>query len=387
MKPLCYAPFIGLYATGYADYAPCCVSEKLQLDMTVEQYWTSDEMKQLRSELTEGVWPTSCAYCERKKTKGLKADVDFWNTFYQQADVEINIESGNTTGAPLYLDYRPSNICNLKCRMCVPNASNQIEQEINLNPQLNKWRKANNRTLKYTDELQEYLGSVKLKQIKILGGEPTLDENVITLLENLIAQHGDDLPELRFTTNGTNLNTRFRRIMEKFSNIHVCYSVDAANATYEYVRTNGNWNKTRKQIEENFSSRLAQANKRGFNVVVMPYNQFALNELLDWFYSLYQNGYTDFYVNFDDSDIYYTSMSAILPDDMQEFITRTQQWIDTADDNFINSIDGMNRLLPLLRSVEHKSEHYEAFVRYNNELDSVRETKLIELDKRFERYI
>jgi sulfatase maturation enzyme AslB (radical SAM superfamily) len=386
MKPLCYAPFIGLYATGYADYAPCCVSEKLQLDMTAEQYWTSEEMKQLRSELTEGVWPTSCAYCERKKSKGLRADVDFWNTFYEQDDVEIDIVSGNTTGAPLYLDYRPSNVCNLKCRMCVPNASSQIEQEINLNPHLGMWRKAHNRSLKYTSELSEYLSSVKLKQIKILGGEPTLDENVITLLENLIAQHGDDLPELRFTTNGTNLNARFRRIMEKFIDIHVCYSVDAANSTYEYIRTNANWDKTRKQIEENFNSRLARANKRGFNTVVMPYNQFALTELLDWFYSLYARGHTDFYVNFDDSDIYYTSMSAILPDDMTAFIKRTQDWIDRADPAFVQRIDGVGRLMDLLHSVDYNEKHYLAFVQYNRELDAVRNTQLIDLDPRFERY-
>jgi MoaA/NifB/PqqE/SkfB family radical SAM enzyme len=387
MKPLCYAPFIGLYATGYADYAPCCVSEKLQLDMTAEQYWTSDELKSLRSELSAGVWPKSCAYCERKKSKGLRADVDFWNTFYEQADVEIDIEIGNTTGAPLYLDYRPSNVCNLKCRMCVPNASNQIEQEINLNPMLRHWRKAHNRPLKYTDELLNYLGNIHLKQIKILGGEPTLDESVIVLLEKIIEQRGNDLPELRFTTNGTNLNSRFRRIMEKFPDIHVCYSVDAANATYDYIRTNGNWEKTRKQIEENFDSRLAQANRRGFNVVVMPYNQFTLTELLDWFYSLYQKGHNDFYVNFDDSDIYYTSMSAILPEDMKSFIARVQHWIDLVDNDFVKRIDGMTKLLPLLETVEFDEEHYREFKKYNNALDFVRKTKLIELDQRFDKYI
>lgn len=385
-KPLCYAPFIGLYATGYADYAPCCVSEKSELSMTAEQYWVSDEMKQLRQQLLDGEWPSSCSYCERKKSKGLRADVDFWNTFYENSEVEIDLAIGNTSGAPLYLDYRPSNVCNLKCRMCVPNASNQIEQEINLNPHLGKWRKAHNRSLKYVNELSEYLGSVKLKQIKILGGEPTLDENVITLLENLIENHSNNLPELRFTTNGTNLNARFRRIMERFPDIHVCYSVDAANATYDYIRSNGNWNKTRKQIEENFDTRLARANKRGFNAVVMPYNQFTLNELLDWFYSLYKRGHNDFYVNFDDSDIYYTSMSAILPDDMAAFIERTQAWIDDIEPGFVQCIDGIDRLMDLLHSVEHNPEHYAAFVRYNRELDAVRNTKLTDLDKRFDRY-
>lgn len=383
-KPLCYAPFIGLYATGYADYAPCCVSEKSQHSMPAEQYWTSDEMRDIRSKLLNGEWPSSCNYCERKHIKGLRNDTVHWDNLYERDTLTINVDTGNSTNRPLYLDYRPSNICNLKCRMCVPNASSKIEEEINANPHLGKWRKAHNRQLQYIDELTEYLSTTELKQIKILGGEPTLDENVIALLENII-DNSIVLPELRFTTNGTNLNARFKRIMQQFTDIHVCYSVDGTDDTYNYIRTNANWTKTKKQIEENYRTTLQHARHSGFNVVLMPYSMYNLTSLLDWFYELYTQGY-EFYVNFDDSDIYYTSMSAILPADMNQFIDAVRDWIDTADPLFVKRIDGIDRLLPLLQSVEHNSDHYTAFIKYNNELDAVRGTQLINLDKRFEKY-
>lgn len=382
-KPLCYAPFIGLYATGYADYAPCCVSEKSQHSMPAEQYWTSDEMRDIRSKLLNGEWPTSCNYCERKHIKGLRNDTAHWDKVYNKNNVEINVETGNETHNPLYVDYRPSNLCNLKCRMCVPNSSSKIEEEINANPHLSKWRTAHNRQLKYTNELTQYLSTIDLKQIKILGGEPTLDENVIEILENII-ENSETLPELRFTTNGTNLNARFERIMQKFTNINICYSIDAVEDTYNYIRTNANWIKTKRQIEENFKA--LRTKSIGFNVVIMPYSQYSFTNLLDWFYALYTQGY-EFYINFDDSDIYYTSMSAILPADMNRFINQVSEWVETADPLFINSIEGMSRLLPLLKSVEHNKEHYTAFIKYNNELDAVRNTRLINLDTRFEKYI
>ena len=388
--PLCYAPFVGLFATGYGDYAPCCVSDKTMLDVTAEQYWTSDELKTIRSELLNGRWPSGCSLCKKNFSKGITSEIDFWYKFYNRnaSGLEIDIDTGNRMAHPLYIDYRPTNQCNLKCRMCVPNASSQIEQEINENPELSVWRRSKNRKLKYIEELTDYIGGVELNTIKILGGEPTMDPNVISLLENIITtaeKNNHELPVLRFTTNGTTLNKRFRKILEKFKSIRVCYSVDAVGHTYNYIRTNANWNVTKKQIEENFKTRLTDASVSGFNVVLMPYNQYSFNELLDWFYDLYNNGYKDFYIDFYDSDINYTSMSAILPDDMNNFICRTEEWIDNCDDNeFIKKIV---KLIPLLQSVKYDENNYKQFVKYSKQLDVVRKTSLLHLDDRFEKYI
>lgn len=387
--PLCYAPFIGLYATGYGDYAPCCVSDKTMMDVTAEQYWTSDELKSVRSELLNGQWPKGCSLCKNNFSKGITSEIDFWSKFYQRnaKEISIDIEVGNEMSHPLYIDYRPTNQCNLKCRMCVPNASSQIEQEINENPELSVWRRSNNRKLKYIDELTDYIGGIELNTIKILGGEPTMDSNVIALLESIIEtadKNNHELPTLRFTTNGTTLNKRFRRILEKFKNIQVCYSIDAVGETYNYIRTNANWNVTKKQIEENFNTRLTDASVSGFNVVLMPYNQYSTNDLLDWFYQLYLSGHANFYISFYDSDINYTSMSAILPDDMKEFIQRTESWIrDCPDIDFVKKID---KLVPLLKTVEYNEENYKKFTKYSSQLDTIRKTSLLELDSRFEKY-
>jgi len=382
-RPLCYAPFIGLYATGYGEYAPCCVSKKHKQDVTAEQYWNSEPLKKTRQKLLAGEFPDDCSYCENKVKNELSSDIDLWDKHYNNETIDVM--QGNETGAPKYLDYRPTNECNLKCRMCVPNASSQIEREFEQHPDMQRWRKVYKNELKYVDELHDYLNRINLTQIKILGGEPTIDPTVIQLLEKLIDTHGNDLPELRFTTNGTNLNKRFQNIMNKFENISVSFSVDAVGDTYNYIRTNGAWNKTQAQIEHSFETRLRDQPK-SFNVVLMPYNQFAFTDLLDWFHDLYDRGHR-FYINFDDSDIGYSSMSAILPSDMRKFITRITQWIDQASTGFMKDIGGMQKLLPLLQGVKYSYENYKEFVAYNARLDKIRKSSLTDLDTRFKNYV
>ena len=129
--------------------------------------------------------------------------------------------------------------------MCVPNASSQITKEFQEHKDMQEWFSAPDKVVKNFDAFKDFTGSIELKQIKILGGEPTMDPLVLDFLETIIDNY-EILPALRFTTNGTNLNKRFRNIMEKFEDIHIVFSIDAVGDAYEYVRTNANWSKTKK---------------------------------------------------------------------------------------------------------------------------------------------
>jgi MoaA/NifB/PqqE/SkfB family radical SAM enzyme len=288
-KPLCYAPFIGMYATGYGEFAPCCVSKKEKYgNLTPENFWTSDEMIRIRKEMLSHVWPAKCSYCKNKFEKNLPNDIWIWEKHYDKKPVELNTNNGNTTNGPLFLDYRPSNHCNLKCRMCVPNSSSQIELEFLKNPEMQKWFSSRKREVINFDAFKTFSTKIQLEQIKILGGEPTLDPMVLEFLESIIKNY-TKLPSLRLTTNGTNLNYRFKNIMKKFDDIHIVFSIDAVDETYDYVRTNATWKKTKKTIETIFKNNMAS--HYGFNVVLMPYNLFNLLDLLSWFKNLRDYGY------------------------------------------------------------------------------------------------
>jgi molybdenum cofactor biosynthesis enzyme MoaA len=379
-KPLCYAPFIGMYATGYGEYAPCCVSKKEKYGtLTPENFWVSEEMKTIRTQMLNHTWPDKCSYCMNKTLNNLPNDIWIWEKHYDKVSVTIDIERGNETGGPLFLDYRPSNYCNLKCRMCVPNSSSQIELEFIENKEMQKWFTARKREVINFESFKEFANSIKLEQIKILGGEPTLDPMVLEFLEN-IYQNYKKLPSLRITTNGTNLNQRFKKIMEKFTDIHLVFSIDAVGETYDYVRTNASWNKTKKTIEKIFENNMASY--YGFNVVLMPYNLFNLIDLLEWFKSLKKLNY-NFSVFFDSSDIDYTGLSSVLVEDKEQVISEINTWKNKNSDMVHEATD----ILSLLNQIEFNSDAHLKFISYNNSLDTIRKTNLLKLDERLKNYV
>ena len=377
-KPLCYAPFIGMYATGYEQFAPCCVAQKDKYkNTTPQEYWTSKEMQEMRQQLLAQEWPDKCKFCKNKNANGLKDETWIWDKHFSKVDIELDIEYGNSSKGPMFLDYRPSNYCNLKCRMCVPNASSQITTEFQQNSHLQKWFSAPEKVVKNFDEFKEFTSNIELKQIKILGGEPTLDPLVLDFLEAILDNY-ETLPSLRFTTNGTNLNARFRKIMERFDDIHIVFSIDAVSNAYDYIRSNANWSKTKKIIEEIFDKNLAK--NYGFNIVLMPYNIFHMTDLLDWFVDLKDKGY-NFDTFYDLSEGYTTEMNAVLTDHLREAIKDLIEWHES------NTNYNIQDILDLYNTVTFNKESYDRFVEYNNNLDKVRQTNLTLLDKRFEQYV
>lgn len=351
-KPLCYAPFIGMYTTGYGEYAPCCVATKHTLDMTAAEYWNSEQLGAIRTQLTQHKWPADCSYCERKAQRGLKTEADIWKRHYERTPV--------TEPHLLYLDYRPSNTCNLKCRMCVPNSSSLINSEaLEYADQYRGFRK--HRTLNVTDfdEFKKFLSECELQEIKVLGGEPTMDPLAIEALEAVQCKR------LRITTNATNLNRRFRNILERFEHVHIVFSLDATGDVYDYIRTNASWPKVSKRIRTMFDEHLADI--YGFNVVCQPYNIFNLPQLEEWFSNIPH----EFDVNWDDSDVDYTSLACVLPEHIEWALERVSDPV----------------LISILQSTVFDPQLHDKFKKYNRMLDDIRSTNLIELDKRFEQYI
>ena len=375
--PLCYAPFIGMYADYTGNYAPCCVAEKVS--STATEFWTSETLVSIRKKMLANEWPAECSYCKNMESNGLQSDIGLWKVAYENVNKPLDPILGTDNMGPYYLDIRLGNVCNLKCRMCGPQFSSQWEEEIKNNIGLDWLLHGNNMTEDFKDFIN-YSIDKNLIEIKILGGEPTIDENVIMLLENMIATK-QNLPALRFTTNATNLNKRFQNIMSYFDKLHIVFSVDAVDREFDYIRTNANWKKVKNNIETIFEKKLASY--YDFNSVIMPYNIFSIIPLLEWYKSLFNKGYR-FSVLFSDSAVGYTSLSAVMEQDLLQSIIDVEQYLMTVDNEFQTIISG---ILPLLKSIKFNQSHYQEFKNYNNLLDSIRRTSLLSLNERFKDYV
>jgi len=359
-KPLCYAPFLNLYATGHNRVAPCCVATKS--NVPPKTYWDSEELQAIRTQLLSNEFPSICSYCKAQCGKGLPAEKDIWDKEFAKNPVDINIATGNDTHNPLYLDYRPSHVCNLKCRMCTPYSSTLLEKEAKDNPELLEWMPLPNSHIDSFDEFTDYIDGMTFKKVKLLGGEPSIEEKAIYFLEKL-----DKKIPLQITTNGTNLNKKFQSILASFNDLSINFSVDGTGKTYEYIRTNANWNKTSKYIQTAIKNNIAK--EFCFNIVLTPYNIFDIINLLKW-----TQQFKNVRLFIVESDIALTSLSAVHPEDIDELLMLLYK-----NPNY--------ELIDILENVTFDDEIHKNFVRYNNTLDRIRKTKLTDLDPRFEKYI
>lgn len=362
-KPICYAPFIGLHATPYGEMAPCCISRKFNFSDPAE-YWNSAELGSFREQMLDQQWPVGCEICKNKLEAGLPNSTDSWKHAYE------------TAGSPplddpqvRFLDLRTSNLCNLKCRMCGPGSSSQWNDEIRDNPDLLKWhRPIEDRII---DSIDHFIG-FDLLYISLLGGEPTIDPIVFEMMQRLIDK-GGKLPAIRLTTNGTNLNNRFVDMISQFDQVFITFSVDGVGPTFEYIRTNANWEK----VEQNILSMIDKGliDHLQFNTILTPYNVFTIVDLLHWYERLHARGH-QFGVSFDDSESYMTSLQAVLPHHMEQQCCQVESFFASAGDKFVRDIPGITDIMLIMRSIRFDENRYNKFKQFNSELDVIRKTDI-----------
>lgn len=279
------APFVHSYVMcGEHTERVCCVANPHSdtIDIDLEKRWTNDNYQKIRQEMLSDE-PTEyikniCSRCINVEASGDESDRQRFNKTY--SSISTNIISGNEFGAPIDIDLRPSNLCNLACRMCISTSSSQIEKEIKRQGE-KLWfmgpENVNSYTLNDRD-IDFLLSNIEhSKRIKFLGGEPTIMPEVHKILDLLIERNIVDVP-IHFTTNLTNANTAFVNKLEKFSNISFNYSIDGIGKTLEYIRYPANF----KSVEKNIKLYEDIAMHSTISFSLQAYNLHNLKDFMDW---------------------------------------------------------------------------------------------------------
>jgi sulfatase maturation enzyme AslB (radical SAM superfamily) len=173
---------------------------------------------------------------------------------------------------PAYLDLRLGNLCNLKCRMCNPYNSVQIEKEwakIDQKTQNNYSKFWNKYGLEFGGctpwyESENFWKGVEenipyLKKVYMTGGEPTLIEGNYRFLDRCRETGYAKKIELFFNINFTNLKDRFIEQLNDFHWASVNASLDGYGIVNEYIRAPSRWS----VIDKNFRKLAEQAGRRG----------------------------------------------------------------------------------------------------------------------------
>lgn len=273
---LCMAPWTHTYISPQCERRLCCASRepaqnfKQYIDteagtgefnpLTLKDHWNSEHMKSVRRRMMAGETLPECEVCNDKL---LNTDVyrsyfgHLFEHLYNDLWDKTNAD-GHTTMDTISWDYRYSNVCNFKCRMCGDMLSSSWESEavnnqmVDLNNPKNNWLRQDNRQLikEFVSNtvVPEFMNAVEAKTIREIywvGGEPLLYPEHWRAMNRIVELNYADQVRVRYNTNLSQINykgTNLYDILGNFANWEICASLDGTGPVGEYIRTGLNYN-------------------------------------------------------------------------------------------------------------------------------------------------
>jgi len=229
------------------EYTPCCMmmnqgNNMMNWDnvsnMNPDEAFDSKKFQILRTDLKNGIKNDSCKTCWILE----KNDINSPRLYSMENDVETKLKLRQ-------MDISVSNKCNLMCRMCNYGNSHKFQKEISFfkkNNLLNDVKEVTSnyyvdKTFKPNSANSIQLNwlfdnTEKIKVLKISGGEPFYDKNVIELLKKYVSDDTAKNTILQFNTNGTLFSDDLIDLHENFKRVDHYISVDGVDKLYEYIR-------------------------------------------------------------------------------------------------------------------------------------------------------
>jgi hypothetical protein len=283
-ETLCMAPWTHTYLSPQTERRLCCASREpaqnfeqyidtsagtgKYIPVTLDQHWNSEHMRSVRCRMMAGETLPECDVCNSKL---LNTDVYrsyFWAMFKHKYNSiwETTDADGSTSMLPVSWDYRFSNLCNFKCRMCGDMLSSSWESEqrqhnmINWSDPKNNWMQpavrkdiAAFQDQQVEAEFAQAVEEHRVEEVYWVGGEPLMYEQHWRYM-NRIVELGDG-PRV-YARYNTNLSRTSYRGIDLFDNIinnlrdwQICASLDGTGPIGEYIRTGLDYSSWRKNYD------------------------------------------------------------------------------------------------------------------------------------------
>jgi hypothetical protein len=233
-------------STGTGKYNP----------MTLDQHWNSEHMRSVRQRMMAGETLPECEVCNDKLL-----NTSVYRSYFNQlfghkysSAMAATDAAGYTTIKPVSWDYRFSNLCNFKCRMCGDMLSSSWETEqrqhnmIDLSNPKNNWMQpaVRQQISQFQDtqieaEFAQAVEQHQVEEVYWVGGEPLMYEQHWRYMQRIIKLGDGPRVYARYNTNLSRINYRgidlYRDILSHVRDWQICASLDGTGATGEYIRT------------------------------------------------------------------------------------------------------------------------------------------------------
>lgn len=272
-------------------------------EYTSHDYLKSDYVKYLREKLNNGEKLPECNKCwvnEKYNKKSFRQwlnddltnhkplDKSWMNLYFKnKKDYEFDLL--------LSADIAVSFVCNFSCAMCNPNESSQI---------YNSWQNSLEEFFvkdiiakepSYFDKIkQRYISknnyellieilNQQPKNLKILGGEPLIDKQLLAILEKFDVEKACKM-NLVFITNGSVDLLAISKKLNHFKHVGFIVSLEGTEQVQDYIRKGSNWSQIKNNIENFVSVKGTQTISVAHTIQALTIYHFL--SLLDWANSL-----------------------------------------------------------------------------------------------------
>ena len=226
-----------------------------QEELGIDGTWNHNYIKDVRRRMTAGEKLPECVECHHLERNGIMSSRQWENKVWADViDDVVAKASANDweVDQPLQFDFRLGNLCNLQCQMCNKEASHLVSVEraamvqSGLGANHPDWDGmiANKKEalLQPGIEWESFERMLPYaRKIKLIGGEPTVAQDMFKLLDIATATGHAEHIELSFYTNITNMQDRWLDQLAKFEKVIVNCSLEGMEDMNDYLRPPSKW--------------------------------------------------------------------------------------------------------------------------------------------------
>ena len=293
-KVFCTAPWTHTYISPQSERRMCCASreehqfQKQYIDasndekygevresgtiddykpVSLKEHWNSQYMMDIRKKLMAGEKIPQCDVCNDSILSS--STYRQWFTgflFNDKIDqcFEETDEDGRTTMEPISFDYRYSNLCNFKCRMCGEQLSSSWETEKKKHnlwtPEQQPFMVPENKKVieKFQkevveEEFWEYIKSGTVEELYWVGGEPLMYDIHWKSMDRLQADNNLHKVHLRYNSNLSRVRYKDYYLYDwlpQAKDWTMCASIDGTGPIGEFIRTGLKWDEWDRNFRE-----------------------------------------------------------------------------------------------------------------------------------------
>jgi pyruvate-formate lyase-activating enzyme len=273
-KSLCLYPFINLIN----DYGSAVMCQKNPNPLTkIESIvnWSTDPaFMPIRNNMLAGLqMPDKCSTCYEREEEGGESARQF-----ESLEWAIHLKLSNKQDLkkiqqPALYEIRPSNKCNIMCRMCDDQHSHLIEEEnkkLGLAPLDEQWQ--------FQDFPYDKIDFDTVKRIYWAGGEPTVMPEFYAFLRRCVDQKQTNF-DLCIGTNGMKISNTLIDLLKEFPRVTFSISFDGYKKINDYVRWGSNFD----TIRDNCHRIVNEGHYLAFQTVFSLYNATRIHEIYEFY--------------------------------------------------------------------------------------------------------